>query len=174
MESNELNSMISGYVAGNVISKTVSNNLQKYIDETEEWLTHHPQPDDINGPFSKYLLSNDIDGGNKFINDWMMEELVHYAQHQEKLASYLGDLIDKVKVKYSPYYARMQRTMPGEFANMTAQSLCDAVGVPLLKTKEEFIKERERKNKRKDIRRYVIYTVLAIIGVVLLITLFNS
>lgn len=172
MERNELNSMIGGYVAGKAISGTICNNLQKYINETEEWISHHPEFDAINGPFSKFILSKDIDGGNNYINELVMEELVHYAQHQEKLSCYLGDLIDKVRVKYSPFYTRMQRTMPDEFSKMDVQRLCDVVGVPLLKTKEEFEKERQEKDTEKTILRLGV-AICAILAIVVIVALLN-
>ena len=48
MENNELNSMIRGYIAGNVVSNNLNNEIQKQINAIEEWESHHPYSKTIN------------------------------------------------------------------------------------------------------------------------------
>ena len=48
MENNELNSMIRGYIAGNVVSNSLNNEIQKQINAIEEWESHHPYSKTIN------------------------------------------------------------------------------------------------------------------------------
>lgn len=81
MENNELNSMIRGYIAGNVVSNSLNNEIQKQINAIEEWESHHPYSKTINESLSKFILSKDFDGGYKYLNGLVMDEYVHYAQH---------------------------------------------------------------------------------------------
>ena len=53
MENNELNSMIRGYIAGNVVSNSLNNEIQKQINTIEEWESHHPYSKTINESLSK-------------------------------------------------------------------------------------------------------------------------
>lgn len=52
MENNELNSMVRGYIAGNVVANNVNHEIQKQIDSIEVWKAHHPYSDTINKSLS--------------------------------------------------------------------------------------------------------------------------
>ena len=134
MENNELNSMIRGYIAGNVVSNSLNNEIQKQINAIEEWESHHPYSKTINESLSKFILSKDFDGGYKYLNGLVMDEYVHYEQHQDKSQFAIEKLVGIVKTKYAEYYARLNKEMPKELASIDAQKLCEAVGVPILRT----------------------------------------
>ena len=170
MESRELNSMIGGYVAGNVVSKTVANNLKKEIDKLEEWFSHHPKPETINAELSKFILSNDIDGGYKYLNGLVMEEYVHYAQHQEDSRFSIAHLIELVKTQYPPYYARLKQEMPSELATIDAKKLCETVDVPILReadiTESELKEEKVERGEERSTASIVICAIV-IIGIII-------
>ena len=173
MENNELNSMIGGYISGKVISNNLNNEIKKQIDAIEEWKSHHPFPETINESLSKFILSKDFDCGYKYLNGLVTEEYVHYAQHQKDSQFAIERLVRMVKSKYIGYYARLQKDMPDELASIDAQKLCDAVGVPILRTVDatdsKFKEERIARGEERSTASIVLCAIVIITVIVVAI-----
>ena len=98
-----------------------------------------------------------------------MDEYVHFAQHQEESQFTLEKLVRTVKLKCAKYYARLQKEMPDELASIDAQRLCEAVGVPILRTVDatdsEFKEERIARGEERSIGS-ILLCAFVIIGLI--------
>ena len=168
MESRELNSMIGGYVAGNVISKSIANELQKEIDKNVDYKNHHPLEKTISAQIAKYVLSKNIDGAYDFLNNTITEEFIHFAQNQKDFPVCLADNIELVKKKYSSIYERIGRVMPNELQEVTDSSLCNLLGIQVLRTEtiqnEEFYRDKVEQGEMKSSRGIILCLIFIVLG----------
>lgn len=99
----------------------------------------------------------------------VLDEYVHFAQHQEESQFTLEKLVRTVKLKCAKYYARLQKEMPDELASIDAQRLCEAVGVPILRTVDatdsEFKEERIARGEERSIGS-ILLCAFVIIGLI--------
>jgi hypothetical protein len=72
----------------------------------------------------------------RFLNDCFMDEVIDDAQHQKDRNYSLETILEKRKAKYLPYYERIGKSMPEKLAALTADELCETLGVENLHVKD--------------------------------------
>lgn len=137
MDNKDLMNAAAGYAAGNAVARSISNNLQKQIDEMQRKNAQTLTPEVISGEVAKFLLDENISGAYEFLNSHYKEEIIYAAQHQTEYVYSLSKILDMRKEKYLPYYEKISMPMPEKLSTLTAESLCDLLGVENLHYNEE-------------------------------------
>lgn len=127
-EKNLINA-VSGYVAGNVVSNSVISSLRKYNEEVERKLTHWTSEETISAEIAKFILSDNKQGAFEYLNAHFNEEIVDAAQRQKDYIYSLKTIIQKRKDKFLPFYQKIGMDMPEQLKNITADQLCEILGV---------------------------------------------
>ena len=104
MDNEDLLNAGAGYVAGSSISKGIANNLRKQREEMEKKLAH--------------ITSEEV-----------LAEIIDAAQNQTDYIYSLETMLKRKKDKYNPFYEKIGMTMPENLASITADKLCEVLGV---------------------------------------------
>lgn len=129
MDEKDLINAASGYVAGNAVSNSVINNLRKYREEAERKLAHWTSEETISAEIAKFILSDNRQGAFEYLNAHFNEEIVDAAQRQKDYIYSLETIIQKRKDKFLPFYQKIGMDMPEQLKNITADQLCEVLGV---------------------------------------------
>lgn len=132
MNEKDLIDAASGYVAGNAVSNSVVSSLRKYSEEAERKLAHWTSEETISAEIAKFILSDNKQAAFEYLNVHFNEEIIDAAQNQKDYIYSLETIIQKRKDKFQPFYQKIGLDMPEQLKNITADQLCELLGVPNL------------------------------------------
>lgn len=124
------------YLAGNAILGNVVGDMRRAREDYQRRSSHQTKDETLNAIVAKFLLSDDADSAYNFLNECFMDEVIDDAQHQKDRNYSLETILVKRKAKYAPYYERIGMPMPGNLEELTADELCQSVGVENLHIKD--------------------------------------
>ena len=119
---------------------------------------------DIINAGAGYVAGNAIT--NSMIRNLRKYSEEHYAcSRQKEFIKPLSELIEMRRNKYQPFYEKINREMPKQIKEMTAEQICSIVGVNLISGQElaDFHKNKEDKENAE-----MIFVAIAIIGIIIL------
>ena len=158
----------SGYVAGNAISNNVINGLRKYSEEAQRKLAHWTPEETISAEIVKFILSDDKQGAFEYLNAHFNEEIVDAAQNQKDYIYSLETIIQKRKDKFLPFYQKIGMDMPEQLRNITADQLCEILGVTNLHIIDSTDGKTSPSNSNEGSDFGLILRVILIIGIIIL------
>lgn len=129
MDNEDLLNAGTGYVAGSSITKGIANNLREQREEMEKKLAHITPEEVLSAEVAKFLLSEDRNGAYEYLNSHFNEEIIDAAQNQTDFIYSLETMLKRKKNKYNPFYERIGMSMPENLASITADKLCQILGV---------------------------------------------
>ncbi len=129
MNNKDLLNAGTQYIAGNSITKGMANNLRKEREEIERRLAHTTPEEVLSAEITKFLLSEDRNGAYEFLNSHFNEEIIDIAQNQTNYIYSLETMLKKRKEKYNPFYEKIGMPMPENLVSITADKLCQILGV---------------------------------------------
>ena len=165
MDNKDIINAGAGYVAGNAITNSMIQNLRKYSEEHKEFFANHLTEEQLTESVAKYILANDYDSAFEFLNSHLNNEIVYACSHQKEFIKPLSELIEMRRNKYQPFYAKINREMPKQIKEMTAEQICAIMGVSLVSEQEL---ADYHKNKEEKENAGIIFRAIVIIGIIIL------
>lgn len=129
MDDRDLLNAASGYVAGNVVSRTLVSEIRRLHEDTARKLAHITPEETLSAEIAKFILSDNKQGAFEYLNSHFNEEIVDAAQNQTDYIYSLETIIKKRIVKYMPFYQRIGMSMPEHLKNIKADQLCEILGI---------------------------------------------
>lgn len=129
MDDRDLLKAASGYVAGNVVSRTLVSEIKRLHEDTTRKLAHITPEEALSAEIAKFILSDNKQGAFEYLNSHFNEEIVDAAQNQTDYIYSLETIIKKRIVKYMPFYQRIGMSMPEHLKNIKADQLCEILGI---------------------------------------------
>ncbi len=129
MDNKDLLNAGAGYVAGSSITRGVADSLRRQREEMEKKLAHITSEEVLSAEVAKFLLKEDKKGAYEYLNDHFNEEIIDAAQNQTDFIYSLETMLKKKKDKYNPFYEKIGMPMPENLAAITADELCQILGV---------------------------------------------
>lgn len=129
MDNQDLLNAGAGYTAGRSITSGIANNLRKQREEIEKKLAHITSEEVLSTEIAKFLLDEDKNGAYEYLNAHFKEEIIDIAQNQKNYIYSLETMLKKKKDKYNPFYEKIGIPMPQNLASITADKLCQKLGV---------------------------------------------
>ena len=169
MDEKNLINAASGYVAGNAVSNSVINNLRKYSEEAERKLAHWTSEETISAEIAKFILSDNKQGAFEYLNAQFNEEIVDAAQRQKDYIYSLETIIQKRKDKFLPFYQKIGMDMPEQLKNITADQLCEILGVTNLHIIDSTDGKTSPSHSSDGENLGLIFRAIIIIGMIILI-----
>lgn len=169
MDEKNLINAASGYVAGNAVSNSVINNLRKYSEEAERKLAHWTSEETISAEIAKFILSDNKQGAFEYLNAHFNEEIVDAAQRQKDYIYSLETIIQKRKDKFLPFYQKIGMDMPEQLKNITADQLCEILGVTNLHIIDSTDGKTSPSHSSDGENLGLIFRAIIIIGMIILI-----
>ena len=123
------NRNLFGFFVANSIAGSMSHSLREQRQELELQLAHVTAEEILSEQVELFMASEDIDGAYEYLNTCFNEEIIDAAQNQQDYVYSLETLLEMRKDKYNPFYERIARQMPEYLSSITADDLCDLVGV---------------------------------------------
>ena len=143
------------YLTGNAVLGNVVGDMRRTREDYQRRSAHQTKDETLNAIVAKFLLSDDADSAFNFLNDCFMDEVIDDARHQSDRNYSLETILVKRKAKYAPYYERIGMPMPENLEGLTADELCQSVGVENLHVKDSRgDKEIIPYEKKKDLGDY--------------------
>lgn len=169
MDEKNLINAASGYVAGNAVSNSVINNLRKYSEDAERKLAHWTSEETISAEIAKFILSDNKQGAFEYLNAHFNEEIVDAAQRQKDYIYSLETIIQKRKDKFLPFYQKIGMDMPEQLKNITADQLCEILGVTNLHIIDSTDGKTSPSHSSDGENLGLIFRAIIIIGMIILI-----
>ena len=169
MDEKNLINAASGYAAGNAVSNSVINNLRKYSEEAERKLAHWTPEETISAEIAKFILSDNKQGAFEYLNAHFNEEIVDAAQRQKDYIYSLETIIQKRKDKFLPFYQKIGMDMPEQLKNITADQLCEILGVTNLHIIDSTDGKTSPSHSSDGENLGLIFRAIIIIGMIILI-----
>ena len=129
MDNEDLINSASGYIAGNAISQGIVGNMRRYREANQRYLKHVTPEETLATEVAKFILSENKDGAFEYLNERFKEEIVDVAQRQNDFIYSLDTIINKRVDKYKPFYQRIGMDMPEQLQYLTADALCESLGI---------------------------------------------
>lgn len=168
MSNKDIINAAQGYLAGNAIAKGVINDLRRTREEMERKLAHFTTEETLSAEVAKFILANDQQGAFEYLNSHFNEEIVDAAQNQSEFIYSLETLIKKRKDKYMPFYTRIGMDMPEQLKNITADQLCEILGVENLHIIDSVDGKASPSKPKEGVDFGLIFRAVLIIGIVVL------
>ena len=168
MNDRDLINAASGYVAGNAVSNSVISGLRKYSEEAQRKLAHWTPEETLSAEIAKFLLSGDKQGALEYLNSHFNEEIVDAAQNQKDFIYSLETILIKRKDKYMPFYKRIGIDMPEQLQNITADQLCEILGVTNLHIIDSTDGKTSPSHPSEGIDLGLIFRAILLIGMIIL------
>ena len=127
---------LKGYMAGRAVMGNVVGEMRRSRKDYQRRSAHQMKDEALSAAVAKFLLNDDADSAFEFLNDCFMDEVIDDAQHQKDRNYSLETILEKRKAKYLPYYERIGKSMPEKLAALTADELCETLGVENLHVKD--------------------------------------
>jgi hypothetical protein len=174
MKDRDLINAASGYVAGNAVSNSVVSSLRREREEMARKLAHTIPEETLQAEIAKFLLSGDEQGAFEYLNSHFNEEIVDAAQRQNEFIYSLETILRKRKDKYMPFYKRIGIDMPDQLQNITADRLCEMLGVENLHIIDSIDGKTSPSNPNDDIDLGLILRAVLIIGMIVLMIILGA
>lgn len=175
MDNRDLINAGTGYLAGRAIVNNAVYELRKQREKIEEeikFFENYLTETQLSDKVGNYLISNDIDKAYEFLNNSLKLEIVHDCQNQKKFKTGLAGLIEERRNKYIPFYAKIQREMPDYLQKISAQELCDIMGVELISNNDlmAYHSQKEAEESRKEIKENfgLALRIVIIVGIIII------
>ena len=123
------NRNLFGFFVANSIAGSMANSLHEQRMELEKKLEHITTEETLLAEVESFMSCEDVDGAYEYLNSHFKEEIVDAAQNQKDFVYSLETLLEMRKDKYNPFYERIGRQMPEYLSSITADDLCDMLGV---------------------------------------------
>ena len=167
MNDRDLINAASGYVTGNAVSNSVINGLRKSRKEVERKLSHVTSEETLSSEIAKFILSDDKQGAFKYLNEHLNEEVVDAGQNQKDYIYSLETILKRKINKYMPYYQKIGMDMPEQLKNITADHLCEILGVTNLHIIDSTNGKTSPSHTSKGIDLGLIFIAILIIGLII-------
>ena len=174
MADRDLINAASGYVAGNAVSNSVISSLRRENEEMARKLAHYTPAETLQAEIAKFLLLGDKLAAFEYLNSHYNEEIVHAAQNQNDFIYSLETILKKRKDKYMPFYKRIGIDMPEQLQNITADQLCEMLGVENLHIIDSVDGKTSPSKPNDDVDFGLILRAILIIGMVLLMIVLGA
>lgn len=168
MSNKDIINAAQGYLAGNAIAKGVINDLKKTREEIQQKLAHYTSEEALSAEVAKFILANNKHGAFEYLNSHFNEEIVDAAQRQNDFIYSLETLLKKRKDKYMPFYTRIGMDMPEQLRNITADQLCEILGVENLHIIDSVDGKTSPSKPKEGVDFGLIFRAVIIIGLVVL------
>ena len=129
MDNEDLLNAGMGYVAGNSMMRGIADNLRRQREEVEKRLAHITTEEVLAVEIAKFLLNENRNGAYEYLNSHFNEEIIDAAQNQTNYIYSLETILKKKKAKYTPFYEKIGMQMPENLVSITAEKLCQLLGV---------------------------------------------
>lgn len=174
MNNNDLIRAASRYVAGSAITSGVISELRKCREETERKLAHFTTEETLRTDIAKFILLDNKQGAFEYLNAHFNEEIIDAAQNQNDYIYSLETIIQKRKDKYMPSYQKIGIDMPEQFQNITADQLCEILGVENLHIIDSVDGRTSPSNPNYDFDLGLFFRIILIIGLIMLMIALSS
>lgn len=134
---NDLIKAGTSYAAGNAIANNIAYNLRKQREELEAMYRHITSKELLQEGVAKFILSDKRDEAYEWLNESIQTEFIGYAKQQTDTYKPLRETMDEVRQKYAPFYQKIGENMPETLASLTADSLCELLGIANEERKRE-------------------------------------
>lgn len=168
MDDKDLIKAASGYVAGNAFSNNIVNELRKANEEAARKIAHITTEETLSAEIAKFILSDNKNKAFEYLNEHLNEEIVDAAQNQKNFIYSLETIIKKRKDKYMPFYQKIGMDMPEQYKNITADQLCEILGVENLHIIDSTDGKTSPSNPPEGIGCGTIIRAIIIIGLIVL------
>lgn len=168
MDDKNLIKAASGYVIGNTISNNIIGELRKSNEEAARRLAHITTEEALSAEIAKFILSDNKNKAFEYLNAHFNEELVDAAQNQKNYIYSLETIIKKRKDKYMPFYQKIGMDMPEKFKNITADQLCEILGIENLHIIDSTDGKTSPSNPKEGIGCGTVICGIIIIGLIIL------
>ena len=168
MNDRDLINAASGYVAGNAVSNSVISGLRKYSEEAQRKLAHITSEETLSAEIAKFILSDNKQGAFNYLNEHLNEEFVDAGQNQKDYIYSLETILNRKINKYMPYYQKIGMDMPEQLKNITADQLCEILGVTNLHIIDSTDGKTSPSHPSEDIDLGLIFRAILIIGMIIL------
>ena len=158
----------AGYVAGNAVSNSIIGGIRSYRKEIERKLKHIIPEEVISAEIAKFILANDKQGAFEYLNLHLNEEIVDAALRQNDFIYSLETIIQKKKNKYLPYYQQIGMDMPKQSKDITADQLCETLGVTNLHIIDSIDGKTSPSHSSEDFDIDLIIRAIILIGMIIL------
>ena len=161
------NRNLFGFFVANSIAGSMANSLREQRMEMAEQLANITTEEELSVEVEGFLSDDDVEGAYEYLNSRFNMEIIDAAQNQKDYAYSLETLLEMRKEKYLPFYERIGRKMPEYLASITADTLCEMLGVENLNIVDK-TQNSEAVTKAGTILlvAVVVITIFAIISVV--------
>ena len=129
MDNEDLLNAGMGYVAGNSMMRGIADNLRRQREEVEKRLAHITTEEVLAVEIAKFLLNENRNGAYEYLNSHFNDEIIDAAQNQTNYIYSLETILKKKKDKYTPFYEKIGMQMPENLVSITAEKLCQLLGV---------------------------------------------
>ena len=174
MNNEDLLNAGMGYAAGHSIARGIAGNLRRQREEMEKKLAHITSEDVLSAEVAKFLLKEDKTGAKQYLDDHFSEEIIDAAQHQTDYIYSLETILKRTKDKYNPFYERIGMPMPENLASITADKLCQMVGVENQHINDSTNKETSPSYESDSNKGWVIALIICVIATFILLAIVNS
>lgn len=172
MDNKDIINAGTGYVAGNAVTNNVIHNLRKYSEEHKEFFENHLTEEQLTESITKYILANDYDSAFEFLNNHLNNEIVYACSRQKEFIKPLSELIEMRRSKYMPFYKKINREMPQQIKEMTAEKICSIMGVEQVSKQEleDYHREKDKKENTGQIFWAIVIIVIIILCIVAVVS----
>lgn len=168
MENNQLFNAATGYVTGNVIANNISRDLRRISEENAEKLKYYIPEETLSSEIANFLLMGKKEDAFEYLNANFNMEIVHVAQHQKDYIYSLETMVKKRREKYAPFYNRIGMDMPEQIQTITADKLCEILGVTNLHIIDSKDGKTSPSHSKEDFDSGLILRAIIIIGLLVL------
>ena len=107
----------------------MANSLHEQRMEMAEQLANITTEEELSVEVECFMSDDNAEGAYEYLNSRFNMEIIDAAQNQKDYVYSLETLLEMRREKYLPFYERIGRKMPEYLAYITADDLCDLVGV---------------------------------------------
>lgn len=174
MNNNDLIKVASGYVAGKSISSGVISDLRKQREEIERKLLYVKTEEVLSAEIAKFILSDNKQAAYEYLNFHFNEEIVYVAQNQNDYIYSLETMIQKRRDKYVPFYQKIEMDMPKQLQDITADQLCELLGVENLHIIDSVDGKTTPSKPNDEFDLGLIFRAILIIGLIILMIVLSA
>lgn len=129
MNQRDFLNMARGYIAGKSISNNINSNLRNLSEKYARMNAAYSSLKTLSTEVGRLMLEGDEESALKYLNSHFSTEIIFDAQNQKDQIYSLETLIKMRKAKYLPLYERIGKEMPESLRDMTADGLCEMLGI---------------------------------------------
>ena len=161
------NRNLFGFFVANSIAGSMANSLHEQRMEMAEQLANITTEDELSVEVECFMSDDNAEGAYEYLNSRFNMEIIDAAQNQKDYVYSLETLLEMRREKYLPFYERIGMPMPECLSSITADVLCEMLGVENLHIVDKAQKsEAVTKAGTILLVAVVVITIFAIISVV--------